>query len=145
MFVPHTAVPMLSSLLDGESWLGKVVPVFRKLRTTLFLTSFNSEIATWEGELPAALAEITFRLKLLDRAIAETTKLPRAGEMLQFATAWTHLGFDLTGVKVLFVLQGNRYFAFDLFLGSKTERSRVLVEEEPKKRSANEMLGLSEV
>ena len=76
--------------------------------------------------------------------VPKTASLPRSGDPVSFTQAWADLGFDLANSKVLVILQGTRYSAFDLFLGAKAVKSRVLVEEPPKKRIADGMAVLAE-
>jgi sulfur-carrier protein adenylyltransferase/sulfurtransferase len=143
-FVPFSAQAFLADLGIGASLHARVIPVFRKKRTTLFLKSVGSEEERWEGEPPEELAEITFDLTCRIVRVAELERLPKPGDSDQFRAEWLQHGRDLEGIQVLLVLQGAKYFAFDLFYKGKATLSTVLLEEEKVKRLSHEMGVLSE-
>jgi hypothetical protein len=143
-FVPFSAQALLANLGVGASLPARVIPVFRKKRTTLFLKSFGIEEGQWEGEPPEGLAEITFDLTGRIVRVAELERLPKPGDSDQFRAGWLQLGQDLEGTQTLLVLQGAKYLAFDLFNRGQAKRSTVLLEEENKKRLGDEMDGLHE-
>jgi len=143
-FIPFSAQALLSTLAVGASWAATAIPVFRKQRTALFLKSFGPEDARWEGDPPASLAEMTFDLSCRIVRMAETANMPKARDLTQFRAEWVQLGQDLEQIKVLLVLRGKEHVAFDLFVGAKAVKSIVLLEQEPRKRSADEMDMLAE-
>ncbi len=143
-FVPFSAQAFLADLCMGASLPARVIPVFRKKRTTLFLKSVGNEEERWEGEPPDELAEITFDLTCRIVRVAELERLPKPGDSDQFRAEWLQRGQDLEGIQVLLVLQGAKYFAFDLFYKGRATLSTVLLEEEKEKRLSDEMAVLSE-
>jgi molybdopterin/thiamine biosynthesis adenylyltransferase len=143
-FVTFSAQAFLANLGIGASLPARVIPVFRKKRTTLFLKSVGNEEERWEGEPPEELAEVTFDLTCRIVRVAELEKLPKPTDSDQFRAEWLQRGHDLEGIQVLLVLQGAKYLAFDLFYKGKATLSTVLLEEEKEKRLCDEMAVLSE-
>lgn len=143
-FIPFAAQGRLTLLRVGASLPATVIPVFRKGRTTFFLKTFGSEERQWVGDPPESLAEITFDLTCRIVRVAELERLPKLGESVQFSAEWLQRGQDLEGVQVLLVLQGSKYFAFDLSSKGRATRSTVLLEEEEEKRLGDEMSNLGE-